>query len=64
MVDVQGRVVKVLASGMTQPGRYKATWNGSSDQGGAVPAGLYFVRYQFEGGKAQVQRLAFTRYRT
>jgi diadenosine tetraphosphate (Ap4A) HIT family hydrolase len=61
MVDVQGRVVKVLASGMTQPGRYKVTWNGSSDQGGAVPAGLYFVRYQFAGGKAQVQRFAFTR---
>ena len=34
----------MLANGMTPRGRYRATWNG--DQ---VPAGLYFVRYQFPG---------------
>jgi hypothetical protein len=56
MVDVQGREVAVLASGMTPRGRYRATWNG--DQ---MPAGLYFVRYRFPGGKARVQRLVLTR---
>jgi hypothetical protein len=60
MVDVQGRDVAVLASGMTPSGRYKVTWNGNGDQG-ALPAGLYFVRYQFPGGKAYVQRLVLMR---
>ena len=48
MVDVQGREVAVLASGMTPRGRYRATWNG--DQ---MPAWLYFVRYRFPGGRPE-----------
>jgi hypothetical protein len=56
VLDVQGREVAVLANGMTRSGRYRVTWYGDH-----APAGLYFVRYQFPVGKAQVQRLALKR---
>ena len=56
MIDVQGREVAALASGFMLPGRYQVSWNG-----GNAPAGLFFVRYQFTGGKAQVQRLVLMR---
>jgi subtilisin family serine protease len=44
ILDIQGRVVADLASGLHQAGRYQATWSGDS-QRGRVPAGLYFVQF-------------------
>jgi len=44
VVDLQGREIRVLASGMMEAGRYQATWDGRTDHGRASE-GIYFVRY-------------------
>ena len=54
ILDVQGRVVSLLADGRYGPGRHELPWHcGGRD----VPAGLYFVRYEWPGGGA-MRRLA------
>jgi hypothetical protein len=45
LMDLQGREVKVLASGQYAPGRYTATWNGRQDHGEQLAAGIYFLRF-------------------
>ncbi len=55
VVDVQGREVALLASGLLNPGRYTATWSGNTARGPAA-RGVYFVRYQ-AGGKTFTKRL-------
>ncbi|OYD16514.1 hypothetical protein CH330_02630 [candidate division WOR-3 bacterium JGI_Cruoil_03_51_56] len=42
--DVQGRMVKVLTSGMHKPGSYTLRWDGTDCHGKRVPAGAYFYR--------------------
>lgn len=59
VLDVQGRELAVLAEGIHPSGRFQATWSGTTDRG-AVPPGLYFVRYQSPAGMI-VSRLAMTR---
>jgi hypothetical protein len=44
VLDLQGREVKRLASGVYPPGRYTFTWDGRI--GGRSAAGLYFLRYE------------------
>jgi len=44
VVDLQGREVAVLVNGTYHAGRFQVNWDGRSDRG-AVPAGLYFVRF-------------------
>lgn len=44
VLDVQGRVVAVIADETLGPGRHQAAWNA----GGAARAGIYFVRLEFE----------------
>ena len=58
-MDIQGRELAVLASGLTPAGRYQAVWNGRTDQGDA-PAGLYFVKFNTPAGQ-MVKRLALHR---
>ena len=43
--DASGRVVKVLKSGVLNPGSYTVRWNGKSDAGTKVAAGVYFIKY-------------------
>lgn len=56
VVDVNGREVTTLASGVHPPGRYLVAWDGSSDRG-RVPSGVYFLRYD-SPGKSFVRRVA------
>jgi len=42
--SVDGRRVRTLASGAFAPGEYQRQWDGRGDDGGRVPAGVYFVR--------------------
>ena len=59
VVDVQGREVAVIASGVTPKGRHAATWSGETANG-AARGGLYFVRYE-AGGKTYTRRFALIR---
>lgn len=42
--DVQGRKVRVLATGKRAPGSYSLDWDGTDDSGRRVGSGVYFYR--------------------
>lgn len=49
--NAMGQKVATLLDGMDrQAGRHVATWNGRSDAGDVMPAGVYFVRFSAEFG--------------
>ena len=47
--DARGRLVRTLREGTVQPGRHTDRWDGRSDGGGPVAAGVYFLRIELEG---------------
>jgi len=49
VLDITGRHVATLASGMLPAGVHDLTWNGTNDRGGRVAAGIYLVRVQGPG---------------
>ncbi len=42
--DVNGRLVRTLATGLKGPGKEKLTWDRKGDNGRTVDAGIYFLR--------------------
>ena len=42
--DLTGRKIKTLVDGISTPGRYSITWNGTDDFGKLVSSGMYFYR--------------------
>ena len=54
VIDVQGRVVAVLASGNLAAGPHQATWSGNASPG------LYFVRLEGRGVSA-IRRVVVAR---
>jgi hypothetical protein len=42
--DLQGRVVSTLSDQNLEAGRYSIDWNGKSDTGAPLPAGVYIIR--------------------
>jgi hypothetical protein len=46
VLDVRGRVVRALSSGVFPAGTHRTTWDGNDGQGRPAAAGLYFVRMQ------------------
>jgi len=59
VLDVQGRVLQVLADGAFAAGRHHLGWNGEN-AGGRLAPGAYFVRGDL-GGNRFVRRLVVTR---
>jgi flagellar hook assembly protein FlgD len=49
VLDVAGRHVATLASGTLPAGVHELSWNGRSDKGGYVAAGVYLVRVHMPG---------------
>lgn len=43
--NLLGQPIRVLVSGVRQPGLYTATWDGFDDSGAAVTSGIYLVRF-------------------
>jgi len=60
VLDVQGRTVATLASGMFPAGVHSATWPGVADGGIPAAAGVYFVTMT-AGTDRQTQRVVLTR---
>ena len=50
LVDIQGRVVRVLSNRESLPGWYDSSWNGRDSAGRAVASGTYFLRLEDERG--------------
>jgi hypothetical protein len=59
VVDIQGREIEVLASGVTPAGRHVATWE-TRDGPHRVAPGTYFVRLQTPV-RSWVKRIVVTR---
>src|SRR5262249_54401170 len=55
VLDVQGRVMAVLADGNRDPGRYHTAWGGTTGRGPAPP-GLYLLRLH-AGSKTLIHRI-------
>jgi hypothetical protein len=52
--DVQGRLVRVLASGPQEPGAHRVTWDGRDASGRELGSGVYFYRLKgAEGSQAR-----------
>jgi uncharacterized repeat protein (TIGR01451 family) len=49
VLDLQGRRVATLADGAFDAGEHAVAWRGTSDDGRAVSAGVYFVRLETNG---------------
>lgn len=60
IVDASGRTVRTLRNGMASPGEYTHFWDGVSESGQRVPAGLYFITLTTSQGR-NTQRLAVVR---
>jgi hypothetical protein len=60
LFDVTGRRIKTLARGTRAPGWYEIDWQGRDEAGGAVDAGLYFLRLRADGREIK-QRLVWLR---
>jgi hypothetical protein len=58
--DIAGRRIRTLSSGLKSSGG-QIQWNGRSEDGRAVAAGIYFVRLQARGGHEEVQRVIVVR---
>jgi hypothetical protein len=57
VVDVQGRVVRVLADAAWPAGRHWVVWSGENDAGGVAGPGVYFVRIQAGDFAAETKML-------
>jgi hypothetical protein len=58
--DISGRVVRTFDEGVTTPGRYEVTWNGTNDRGQRVASGVYFCALD-AAGERQTGRLVYIR---
>lgn len=50
ILNVVGQKVRTLVSGRKSPGHHSALWDGRSDAGALVPAGVYFCRLDARSG--------------
>jgi hypothetical protein len=51
--DLQGRLVKTVAEGQRNAGRFAVSWDGTSNQGQSVSSGVYLVQLQAENYTAK-----------
>ena len=58
--DISGRVVKTFDSGVSRPGRYKITWDGTNDRGQRIASGVYFCALEAAGVR-ETGRLVYLR---
>jgi FlgD Ig-like domain len=49
VIDVQGRLIRTIASGYEAPGIHRLAWDGCDEAGQRVSAGLYFMRLEYAG---------------
>lgn len=46
--DLRGKLVRVLARGKREPGRYRIGWDGTDGRGSPLSSGAYFYRLEIE----------------
>ena len=60
VLDLRGRQVRRLWTGIGTGEAQVASWDGRSDQGYIAPAGVYFARVEGEAGRSSEQKLIIT----
>jgi flagellar hook assembly protein FlgD len=55
--NVRGQVVLNIVDEEKAPGRYTATWDGTTAGGSKVPSGVYFYRMEARGYRATKKML-------
>jgi hypothetical protein len=60
VLDIRGRVVRVLADEELDPGEHERTWDGLDADGRAVPSGVYAVLLE-SGGSRALRKLVVVR---
>jgi hypothetical protein len=58
--DTEGRLVRTLIDGRTEPGRHAVTWTGDDTKGSPVGPGIYFVRFE-AGSHAESEKMLLLR---
>lgn len=58
--NVNGRLVRTLASGPVERGRHERAWDGRDDSGARVSAGVYFARLEVDG-RSERQKIMLLR---
>jgi aminopeptidase N len=61
LLDVTGRRVRSLASGMMSAGSHAVSWDGRDSEGRLVPAGVYWARIEETGGERISQKITVVR---
>ena len=61
VLDVNGRLVRLLQPEARPAGVHQLRWDGRDDQGRAVSTGLYFVTLEAGGNRLGMKRLAIVR---
>ena len=57
VLDMRGRLVRRVWSGIGTGDSQVASWDGRTDQGYVAPAGVYFARLEGPGGQSSQQKL-------
>ena len=47
--DAQGRMIRDLVRAEYPAGHHEVAWDGRNDQGGSMPSGVYFLRFDASG---------------
>lgn len=58
--NVLGQKVKILSSGMLQPGSYNALWDGKDFNGRGLSGGIYFARLSISG-RSLIRRMVMVK---
>jgi hypothetical protein len=58
--DIQGRAVRTLVHGSTAPGAHRVVWDGRSDSGARLAAGVYLYRLT-QGARTAHRKLVLVR---
>ena len=59
--DLSGRKVKTLVNGRFDAGTYTVGWNGRSENGEALPAGVYFYTIKYNGTVQATMKLVLSK---
>lgn len=60
IIDIRGRVLRSLWSGVLPAGKRDLLWDGRDDAGRGVPSGVYWARLR-QGGAARTDRMTLVR---
>ena len=59
IIDLQGRIVRILENGSRDRGLFNTSWDGKDENGNTMAPGLYLFRIETSLGQSETGRLVF-----